>query len=320
MFLIPSQKYSTNLRFFEQAPSPFATNVSNQATIRPTSTIPGATSVIHVSTNAGQVIQTDNTGEFEFTGKASRMFKLIEDWGYKYCRFLPTSGSIELTQTLINGMTQTCSVQSLLSDVLKAENTRYFIAAGYINSAMTLRIFNLKVIRGFNATQEDVIKDTRAKMVAGQPQVVRAAYQQVIADAVTRIRSSPGFQEWLFYQARRFTEGMIHDLQPLIVASEIQNANEDLLFILHDAFKIGIDMHTINRTYYIDYCQTGTETWFNPGMMVNRDPDIRGDPVSLKNQNYHVRLCINPVVTMTNLVGPSIVPKTMHLAEVLLFK
>ena len=281
--------------------------------------MPAPLTVIRRPANAGQAMQTDYAIEFEFTGKASHMFRLIEDWAKNYCNTLPASGGFELTESLMNGLKQTCGSRWGMGDVLKSEHTRYFLAASYVNAAMTSRIFRIQIIRGFDATQEEFIKEIKSKIKPGMQTSVRAAYQQVIADTVTGMRSSPGFQEWLLIQAKQFTKATIVGLRPLLDPGA-EKAAEDLFFILHQAFKIGVDMHTINRTYSFDYCHTGTESWFNPAMMVNRDPEVQGDPVSIKHQNYHVRLCISPVVTMTNLVGNAIVPKTMHLAEVLLFK
>ncbi|KAL9122440.1 MAG: hypothetical protein Q9187_001002 [Circinaria calcarea] len=271
----------------------------------------------HFSLNEGtMVVQGGNPTEIDFTRDLAQLFKLVEDFCWKNASRPNPILDNDLPDHLSASFGK-LSHPSIFPTILGSSSTRHFLLARHVNTALTEWVFRLHVIRGFDAVLEEAIKENRKHLQPGMPVYARAAYQQLIAEAVTKMKMQPRFSGWLKQQADTMTTRIYEEIRPLLTPG-VDMASNDLNCIFQEAFKLSVDMHTQNRYYAFEFIVAGPKSFFNPSSMVNRDPAVREDPLTIRNSEYRVRLCISPVVTMTDLVGNTIVPTVIHFAEVLL--
>ena len=262
------------------------------------------------------VVQGGRPANFDFTRDLSRLFKLVEDVCHKHAnRPNPTLDS-NLPDHLTTSFGKLAH-PSMIQTIVDSSSTRHFLLASHINNALTEWVFRIHVIRGFDAVHEQSIKNSRRHLQPGMPVQARAAYQQIIADSVSNMKAEPRFAGWLHKQADATTTKIYESVKPFL-NSGANTAKDDLRYVFQEAYKLSVDMHTQNKYYAFEFILAGPKTFFNPSSMVNRDMAVHGDPQSIRNSEYRIRLCISPVVTMTDLVGNTIVPTVIHLAEVLL--
>lgn len=273
----------------------------------------------HFTMNEGtMVVQGGHPAEFDFTRDLARLFNLVEDVCNKHANRPNPTLDGNLPDHLTTSLGK-ISHPTMIQTIVSSNTTRHFLLVSHINSVLTEWVFRIHVIRGFDAVDEQSIKNSRKHLQPGMPIPARAAYQQIIADSVANMRAKPNFSGWLNEQADAMTtkiyESVKHFLNP-----GTNTARNDLRYVFQKAYKLSVDMHTQNKYYAFEFILAGPKTFFNPSSMVNRDLAVRGDPLTIRNSEYRVRLCISPVVTMTDLVGNTIVPTVIHLAEVLLCK
>lgn len=264
------------------------------------------------------MVQEGHSTEFDFTRDLAQLFKLVDDFCWKNASRPNPLLDSDLPDHISTSFGK-LSHPSMIATILGSSSTRHFLLACHINTALTEWVFRIHVIRGFDAVLEGIIKDNRRHLQPGMPVYARAAYQQLIVEAVTKMKMQPHFSGWLKQQADTMTTRIYEEIRPLLTPG-VNIARDDLNCVFQEAFKLSVDMHTQNRYYAFEFIVAGPKTFFNPSSMINRDPAVREDPLTIRNSEYRVRLCISPVVTMTDLVGDTIVPTVIHFAEVLLCK
>ena len=284
-----------------------------------TYSVPGQHQQQALNANLGTLVIQDGEGDdFDFPSEISRFFKLVEDWARNYAN-VPDVTKDDMIPPQVLKVFNTASHASDTSSLLASGSTRYFLVARYLNEQLEGELLKIKVIRGSSQQHEAEIKVIRSKMQPKMPLHMRRASLQAIADSVVEVGKIAGFDEWLDHQARNFAKNLRPMLEPLL-APGADKAWEDLQYVVTEAHRIGVKMHTKPYTYTFEYPHANHNSWFNPTLMMNRDRDVLGDPQSIQKARWRVRLTMSPVVVYTDVMGASIIPKTVHLAEVLLSK
>ena len=264
------------------------------------------------------VVRNAETDDFDFPSDITRLYKLVEEWTRNYANLPNAQRDTVLPSKLVKAL-DSAAHPSATPGLLSSGSTRYLLVARYLNEFLEKNILKIKVIKGFSPSHENILKKLKSDLQPEMSIHSRRASMQAMCDTIIEIGEISEFQEWLKHQAYKCGEFVRSSLDPLLAPGADQ-AWEDLHYVILEAHRIGYRMQTKPYTYVFEYPGAHPTSWFNPALMVNRDRDINGDPVSLQRAQRHIRLAISPIVVYTDVMSTSIMPKTVHMAEVVLDK
>ena len=147
---------------------------------------------------------------------------------------------------------------------------------------------------------------------------LRRALAQALADDVADLRAEPGFRSWLASLTEARTARLWGTLQPFLATSAVQpQAYTELSELVGQALRVAVLMAAEPNHYKFEYPTAMPATWFNAACMLNRDPAVREDPLTMQRRGRKLRLAVTPIVTVTRFVEEGLVPRKVVYAGVL---
>ena len=264
------------------------------------------------------VVQEEEIPDVDWSTEYTQLFKVVEDWARNFANVPDRARDMAIPEELKKQF-GTVTDMSIVPELLGSGSTRFHLIARVINLHFTDVILRIGVLKGFNPEIDSKIGHARRNIQRGMPDNMRQAFMVIIADAVQELTKLPGFENWL---ERQISEraSISWDVLNSLLAPGADMAWDDFRYMFAEAYRVCIAMASRPLTYTFDYPKYGRKSYFNPNCMVNRDPILKGDPLSLKKLDLKVRLSANPVVVVTDIITTAIVPKTVHMADVLLMK
>lgn len=243
---------------------------------------------------------TSSTGT-SWQTEFSAFFASTEAWARNYCN-VPTSDS-PLPSALLRSLKDYSSPTTALP-LLESSGTRYLLVSSLLNRWITHDIFRFHIVRGFSSHYDNEFRQLRQGMDACPDQLtVQRGLQQATAEVVTEMRNDLHFPGFVSSLASMRTETCFASLRPLLAPSAVMsNAVSDLQGIFKEGLRIGFLMASEASRFEFDYPTTRPVTWFHSGTMINKDPVVSEDGVSLEKKGRKVRLGVSPCIRVTRSV------------------
>ena len=294
---------------YQQCPPPpvyqSQRNEANQSSV-PTS-LPGPT-------------PDDPFQEYDSSSRITQLFKLTTEWALKYANTPDPQRERAISAELYTVLNDS-TLPNQVYKQLASETDRHLLIASSINRLIVDNIYRVEAFLGFDSHQDNLIHDAHQRMQTTSRPTTQRAYQQVIADSISALRRNPCFIIWIQDRCEEFAEWVGNFLATLIVPGTVtKDAVNGLRHVFSEASLLSADLFSVNRSYKFDFITASRETFYNQHTMLNRDVNVNQNPTNIRREEYRVRTCISPVVVVVDFVGGTVVPKTVHLGEVLLWK
>ncbi|MCJ1233402.1 hypothetical protein MMC14_001358 [Varicellaria rhodocarpa] len=257
--------------------------------------------------------------EYDSSSRITQLFKVTTEWALKYANTPDAQRERGISAELYTALNNS-TIPNQLYKQLASEQDRHLLIAAFINRLIVENIYRVEAFLGFDSQQDQIINDAYQRMQSTSRSTTQRAYQQVIADAISALRRNPCFLIWIQDRCEEFAEWVGNFLSTLIAGAVSKEAVIGLRHIFAEASVLSADLYSVNRSYKFDFIQANRETFYNQHTMLNRDVAVHQNPTNIRREEYRVRLCISPVVVVVDFVGGTVVPKTVHLGEVLLWK
>jgi hypothetical protein len=137
---------------------------------------------------------------------------------------------------------------------------------------------------------------------------------QAIAATAQLLPNRPGFDNWLTSKTRDGAVDLYQRVGHLMTAGTEQEAWAELVGIWTEAHRIAVGM--VIMPIKFDFIFPPLSALFDPSQMVNHDPVVRADPLTLRTRGARIRLAVTPVATMMPLTE-IVQPRVFHYAKVL---
>ena len=298
-------------------------NISLQANAPPSSfTIPTPApqlnSFIAQSTSSAVVIQGDEIPQVNWAEEFSEFFDLT----LAFCRTFANVPNDKRDQALNGNVLselQRASHAAAVQDLLGSSDTRYFLVSTVINHAICEDIFRSALVKGYSTESDNKIGEIRRAIKPNTQVSIKRGLVKAAADTLNAMRKEPGLQEWIEVQIGIKASAMWDLLENLLAPeADRQLAFDDLTHVFKEGYRIGLLMYSVPMTWSMNFPQNARGSFFNPTTMINKDEQFREDPVTLRNQRLRVRLGMTPTIVALNFMEESMMPRTMHFAQVLL--
>lgn len=264
------------------------------------------------------VLQDSGASDVEFPTELDQLFKLSETWARNFAN-VPDMARDKSLPTALADLFCKYSAPHLAFGLLSSPSTRYFLIAKLINKWMTNEVLRLSMVKGYSAATDDEFSQVKRASERDSSTHIQRACMAVVAGVVKDIQAAPNYQAWLQHSVDSRFKHLWKAVSPLL-APGADTAQEDLRYLVTEAHRVGLKILSVPVRVSFDYIEAGPHIYFEPSSMLNRDTTLKGDPKSWKRQQLRVRLGITPVVVTTDFMGDAIVPKTVHLANVLLMQ
>lgn len=259
----------------------------------------------------------DEVEEIPWPAEFGQFFKLTEDWARNYANVPNQYQDRHMPGELLASMKRQAS-EDLVMTLLGSGATRYFLIARAMNTWIINDIFRAQCFLNYWPEFDQKFLHYR-QAHQDWPIHVRAARLVEIVDSAKQMQTRPDFEHFLSSLITEKVHGMWERLQPLC-APGISNSQafDDMIHLIREALRVGLLMITTPLVYRIDFPKSSPSTYFSPTAMINRDPELRANPRTLLRECTVVRLGITPVIVITSFVGSTVIPRTVHYANVLL--
>ncbi len=257
------------------------------------------------------------TNGIHWPAEFSGFFKLTEEFARNYTNIPNECQDRQLGEDILGSMRRQSS-GALVIPLLASGATRYFLIARLMNTWITNDVFRGHVFANFSPDFDQ--KFFQANQInPDAPIHVRAGLLRDVADAAKQMQSRSAFPNFLSSVIREKVLGVWERLTPLFAPGILNSqAFEDMMYLMNEAFRVALLMMTTPLVYKIEFPTSSPNTYFQPNTMINRDPHMRDNPLTLAQAGTVVRLGITPLVVVTSFTGPSIYARTVHFANVLL--
>lgn len=246
-----------------------------------------------------------------------QFFKLTEEWARNYTNVPNEYQDRHLPDDLFASMKRQAS-EDMVMNFLGSGATRYFLIARLMNTWITNDIFRAQCFLHYSPDFDQKFHQSR-QIPQNDPIHTRAGLLMAVADSAKQMQARPNFQNFLSSLVTMKVDGMWARLLPLLAPGVLQpQAFDDMVHLIGEAIRMGLLMIATPLAYSIEFPKASHATYFRPDAMINRDPELQGDPQQLRHEGAVVRLGVTPVVVVTSFAGPSINPRTVHFANVLL--
>lgn len=265
------------------------------------------------------VLQTGGATEVEFPTELNQLFQLSEAWARNFANVPDTTRDKALPRSLTDTFCR-FSHTSLAFGLLSSGSTRYFLIAKVINKWVTDHLLKHNLVRGYSFATDNAIG--QAKKMASEKETsmhVQRACIELVASTVKDIQDAPDFQAWLQISIDA-KAAALWKIVSVLLAPGADTAWADFKYLISEAHRVGLKICSVPLRVTFEYPEVGSNSYFEPSSMLSRDANLKGDPKSWKRQQMRVKLGITPVVVTTDLMGDAIIPKTVHLANVLLMQ
>lgn len=265
------------------------------------------------------VLHDSNAADVDFPTELDQLFKLSETWARNFANVPDTARDRSLPNSIAD-MFCRYSAPHLAFGLLSSGSTRYFLVAKVINKWMTNEMLKLTLVKGYSAATDNEISQAKKRASERDASVqIQRACMTLIAGVVKDIQAASDYQAWLQHSINARAAYLWKTVSPLL-APGADTAWEEFKYLIAEAHRVGLKILSVPVRVSFDYPEVGPHTYFEPSSMLNRDTTLKGDPKSWKRQQLKVRLGITPVVVTTDTMGETIIPKTVHLANVLLMQ
>jgi hypothetical protein len=259
----------------------------------------------------------DEVEEIPWPAEFSQFFKLTEDWARNYANVPNQYHDKHMPEELLASMKRQAS-EDLVMTLLGSGATRYFLIARAMNTWIINDIFRAQCFLNYWPEFDQKLLQYRQGH-QDWPIHVRASRLIEVAQSAKQMQARPGFEQFLSSLITEKVHGVWERLQPLLAPGVLNSqAFDDTVHLIREALRVGLLMITTPLVYRIDFPKSSPPTYFSPTAMINRDPELRGDPLTLLRECAVVRLGITPVIVITSFAGSSSMPRTVHYANVLL--
>lgn len=259
----------------------------------------------------------DGVDEIPWPAEFGRFFKLTEDWARNYANVPNEHRDRHLPGDLFASMKRQAS-EDLVMKFLGSEATRYFLIARLMNTWISNDIFRGQCFLHYSPDFDQKFHQSR-QAPHNDPIYTRASLLMAVAGSAKEMQAGPSFQQFLSSLVTMKVDGVWERLLPLLAPGILEpQAFDDMVHLVGEAIRMGLLMIATPLAYSIEFPKAGHTTYFRPDAMINRDPELQDDPQQLFHDGAIVRLGITPVVVITSFAGPSINPRTVHFANVLL--
>lgn len=255
--------------------------------------------------------------EIPWPAEFSQFFKLVEEWARIYTNVPNEFQDSRLPEELLASMKRQASDDGVMN-FLGSSATRYFLIARLMNTWITNDIFKSRCFLHFSADFDQ--KFLHSSQVPHDSLLhTRAALLYAVADAAKQMQAKPEFQAFLSSLVTTKVDGMWERLMPLLAPGILHSqAFDDMIHLIGEAVRLGLLMISAPLAYSLEFPKASRTNYFRPDAMINRDPELTGDPQILAQKSAVVRLGITPVVVVTSFLGATIHPRTVHFPNVLL--
>ena len=266
------------------------------------------------------VLQTAGAAEAELPTELNQLFKLSETWARNYANVPDMARDQTLPQSLIDAFCK-LSDANLAFGLLSSGSSRYFLVAKVINNWITGDLLRIALLKGFSPKTDQTIGEAKKKFQDKDAQInVQRACMEAIATTVAEIQEEADFHLWLEISIDTKAAATWKIFSALL-APGADTAWDDFRYLVAEAHRVALKILSLPLKVTFDYPNVGQHSYFEPSSMLNRDPLFQNkDPKTLKRQLLKVRLGVTPVVVTTDIIGDTIIPKTVHLANVLLMQ
>ena len=261
----------------------------------------------------------EQTEDYDASSRITYIFKLTSEWASKFAN-TPDGHRDRFISADLHSALAKSTFSHQVQEQLASEQDRYLLIASFVNRLIVENIYRPQAFCGYNHEDDKIIQETCKHIGVTSLSHIQHSYQGVLAERFYKLRSDPCFPIWIQERCHEFAEWTGHFLAILITPNLHKDATMGLRHVLLEAYYLSVDLHAVNRRYKYDFIRAHRETYYNQHTMLNRDVTVVRDPISIRREEYRVRLCISPTVVIVDFVGETLVPKTVHLAEVLLWK
>lgn len=264
-------------------------------------------------------LQGEDALNTSLVGEHTNLFKEVEQWARNYANAPYRERDQAMPDVLQSNLRQLTNPEIAI-DLISTSSTRYFSIAKLINNSLAKLPLRPLLVKGFTAAYDMKIANLRSQLSqVGIPIHVRRALLVASAEVVQEMMQDPAFERYKGNLIAQQVGLLWHFLEPLFASTIARNeAWEDLNQIWREAVRIGLLQLSKASSFTLDFPQIGPASRFNPSNMINRDATFKQDPQTLGQMGVCVRLAISPIVTETNFMSNTVVPRTMHYANVLL--
>lgn len=259
----------------------------------------------------------DRIDEIPWPAEFGQFFKLTEDWAWNYANVPNEYRDGHLPDHLFASMRrQAC--EKTVKKFLGSDKTRYFLIARLMNIWICNDIFQGQCFLGYSSEFDQKFRQS-SQVPQSDPIYTRASLLMTVADLAKEMQARPTFQQFLSSLVTEKVDGAWERLHPLLAPEVLEpQAFDDMVHLIGEAVRMGLLMIATPFAYCIEFPRAGYTTYFRPDAMINRDPELRDEPQQLSHDGVTVRLGITPIIVVTSFAGPSINPRTVHFANVLL--
>ena len=269
-------------------------------------------------TSSSLVVQSDDIPQVNWVEEFSDFFDLT----LTFCRTFANVPNDQRDHALYGNVLselQRVSHPAVVRDLLGSNDTRYFLVSTLINHAICEDIFRSALVKGYSAESDKKIGEIRRAIKPTTQVSIKRGLVKAAADILNALRKETGLQEWIGGQTGIKASAMWDLLENLLVPEiDRQLAFDDLTHVFKEGYRIGLLMYSVPMTWSMNFPQNARGSLFDPTTMINKDEQFRGDPVTLRNQHLRVRLGMTPTIVALNFMEESMMPRTMHYAQVLL--
>lgn len=263
-------------------------------------------------------IQDTELPAIQWIPEFKELFGITEAFARNFCNVPNKERDLQLHPHTVHFF-RTATDDSSWQNLLTSGDTRYLLIARAMNQWITWDVLRPALLRGQFKEIDDKLDQTRDQMLPGIPTHVRSALMLITSDLYNEVKNAPTYPAWLNNTISIKTSALWDKFGGLFAPGVVEkHAWDDLTHLVAEAIRIGVNMICQPLSWSLDYPQTHQKSFFNPHAMINKDRNFPENPVALSRQRVRVRLAITPVIVATSFEGSSIIPKTLHYANVLL--
>ncbi|CEN62512.1 hypothetical protein ASPCAL09146 [Aspergillus calidoustus] len=253
----------------------------------------------------------------DFSTRFSGLMRSVEIFGQAHAS-LPNIFMDSHLDDRVKDYLMAISSRSQASALIGNAATRGFFVAKAISYYLVHNVLTTSAIKGFDISVDLEIDQIEEQMTAHSSASMRHLMLTAITTHLTTLSKRPNFAELSQLKIKNHMHRLWKFIGPLShdPSNQTGQVYADLTHIITDAQSLAIDMYSVPLEYRFDYPEPGEP--FDSLTMINRDPYLHGDPLTLKNGDTHVRLGISPTVRIRNNAQSPGVVNLMYLGHVLL--
>lgn len=270
------------------------------------------------STSRTLVIQSEESSLVNWIEEFSEFFDLTLTCCRNFANVPVQKRDQALSGPLLSEL-QRVSHPAVVQGLLSSGETRYFLVTALVNRAICEDIFRSSLVKGYSAETDQKLGEIRRNIRPEAGVSMKRGLVKAAADTLSEMKQTADFQRWINLQIRMKASVMWDSMESLLAPGvKREDAFDDLSEVYREAYRIGLLMYSAPITWSLDFPQNARGSVFDPTVMINKDVQFPGDPVSLRERRLRIRLSMTPVIVALNFMDEALTRRTMHFAQVLL--